>query len=97
MGQWMMDKGWPLVLLVLLALVGKSLFWGDSSYARIRQMSGDLAAQVALNDQAQQRNTQLQAEITDLGDGLEMAEEKARGELGMIKPNEIRVIVRAQP
>ncbi|MEJ7137638.1 FtsB family cell division protein [Amphibiibacter pelophylacis] len=97
MGQWMMNRGWPLLLLVLLVLVGKSLFWGDSSYARIQQMSTELATQVAINDQAQQRNAQLQAEISDLGDGLEMAEEKARSELGMVKPNEIRVIVSRQP
>jgi cell division protein FtsB len=35
----------------------------------------------------------LQAEVRDLLEGLEMVEEKARGELGMIKPDEILVQV----
>ena len=43
------------------------------------------------NTQAQLRNDQLTAEVRDLKEGLEMVEEKARYELGMIKPNEIFV------
>ena len=34
---------------------------------------------------------QLSAEVRDLKEGLEMVEEKARLELGMVKPNEIYV------
>ena len=37
------------------------------------------------------RNEQLAAEVSDLKEGLEMVEEKARFELGMIKPDEIFV------
>ena len=37
------------------------------------------------------RNEQLSAEVSDLKEGLEMVEEKARFELGMIKPDEIFV------
>jgi cell division protein FtsB len=36
-------------------------------------------------------NEQLSAEINDLKEGLNMVEERARNELGMVKPNEIYV------
>ena len=39
------------------------------------------------------RNAQLVAEVSDLKEGLEMVEEKARFELGMVRPDEILVQV----
>ena len=57
------------------------------------ELSGRLQEQQAANDAARARNEQLVAEVSDLKDGLEMVEEKARAELGMIKPNEILVQV----
>ena len=42
---------------------------------------------------AQQANERLTSEVRDLKEGLEMVEEKARSELGMVKPNEIFVNV----
>ena len=44
-------------------------------------------------DAARVRNARLLAEVNDLKEGLEMVEEKARAELGMIRPNEILVQV----
>ena len=38
-------------------------------------------------------HTDLDFEVVDLREGLEMVEEKARLELGMVKPNEILVQV----
>ncbi|GBU15776.1 hypothetical protein AwPolaro_11540 [Polaromonas sp.] len=43
------------------------------------------------NTQAQLNNDQLLAEVKDLQEGLDIVEEKARRELGMVKPNEIFV------
>jgi cell division protein FtsB len=45
------------------------------------------------NAQAERTNSRMEAEIRDLREGLEMVEEKARSELGMVKPNEIFVQV----
>ena len=42
---------------------------------------------------ARTRNAQLDAEVRDLKEGLEMVEEKARFELGMVKPDELLVQV----
>jgi cell division protein FtsB len=38
-----------------------------------------------------QANDRLAAEVRDLKEGMEMVEEKARFELGMVRPNEILV------
>ena len=43
------------------------------------------------NAQAALANERLTAEINDLKEGLEIVEEKARSELGMVKNNEIFV------
>ena len=54
-------------------------------------MSAKLRDQKAGNEAARLRNTQMLAEVRDLKEGLEMVEEKARFELGMVKPDEIYV------
>jgi cell division protein FtsB len=54
-------------------------------------MQRQLAAQTAAHDQARQVNERLNSEVHDLKEGLDMVEEKARNELGMVKPNEVYV------
>ncbi|MDQ2927675.1 MAG: cell division protein FtsB [Caldimonas sp.] len=80
-----------LALVVLLALVHAELWFGKGGVPRMLELRSKLAAQEAVNDIARNRNTQLAAEVNDLKEGLEMVEEKARSELGMIKPDEIFV------
>jgi len=82
-----------LVLLGLLGLVHAELWFGKGGVPRTVDLSGRLQAQKAANDAARQRNGQLAAEVRDLKEGLEMVEEKARYELGMVKPDEILVQV----
>jgi len=81
----------PLLLLALLAVVHAQLWSGRGSLPSVAEMQRKLAAQKAVNQQAQQANDQLASEVRDLKEGLEMVEEKARMELGMVKPNEIYV------
>ena len=47
--------------------------------------------QKAQNAQALLENDRLVSELTDLKEGLDRVEERARLELGMVKPNEIFV------
>jgi cell division protein FtsB len=54
-------------------------------------MAQQLDAQKLGNQNARLANDRLEAEVRDLKEGLEMVEEKARQELGMVKPNEIYV------
>lgn len=88
-----MTKYLTLGLVALLALVQADLWFGKGGIPRTVQLSSQLEQQRAMNDAARGRNAQLAAEVRDLREGLEMVEEKARAELGMVKPNEIFVNV----
>ncbi len=78
-------------LAALLLLVHAELWFGKGGVPRTMDLRAKLAAQQGANDAARHRNAQLMAEVRDLKEGLEMVEEKARYELGMVKPNEIYV------
>ncbi len=69
------------------------LWMGRGSILSVREMQQQLSDQTVKNANAQLSNDQLSAEVRDLKEGLEMVEEKARSELGMVKPNEIFVQV----
>ncbi len=81
----------PVILLALIALVHAELWFGRSGVPRVIELQGLVAEQQARNDEARERNNRLMAEVRDLQDGLEIIEEKARVELGMVRPNEILV------
>lgn len=83
----------PAILVALLALFHAQLWLGRGSIPTVRSMQQRLDEQNAKNIKAQAANEQLAAEVRDLKEGLEMVEEKARSELGMVKPNEIFVQV----
>jgi cell division protein FtsB len=78
-------------LLALLALVHAELWFGKGGVPRRMELEAKLQAQKAENDAARARNERLLAEVRDLKEGLEMVEEKARFELGMVRPDEILV------
>ena len=79
------------ILTLLLVVLHVQIWFGRGSVPNVSQLAQQLEAQKQLNTQAEIANTRLQAEINDLRDGLEMVEEKARSELGMVKANEIFV------
>ena len=83
----------PAALLVLLLVLQGQLWFGRGSVPNVARLNEELAAQKRSNAQAEQANGRMEAEIRDLREGLEMVEEKARSELGMVKPNEIFVQV----
>jgi cell division protein FtsB len=89
-----MTMRWSTVALAaLLALVQAQLWFGSSGKPHAMNLELQLGRQQASNDAARARNARLQAEVRDLLEGLEMVEEKARSELGMIKPDEILIQV----
>lgn len=83
----------PAVLVLLLVIVHAQLWLGRGSVGAVATLQGKLQAQRAANAQAQLANDRLANEVRDLKEGQEMVEEKARSELGMVKPNEIFVNV----
>jgi cell division protein FtsB len=84
-------------LLALFALVHVELWSGKGGLPRMLELQAKLKEQNAANNAARERNKQLLAEVRDLNEGLEMIEERARYELGMIKPNEILVQISTIP
>ena len=87
-----MNARWVAALLVgLLVVLHVQLWTGRGSVPQVRAWRSDLQALEAVNAEARQRNEQLANEVRDLQDGLDMVEELARHELGMVKPNEIFV------
>jgi len=83
----------PAILIALLLIVHAQLWFGRGSVGNVAGMQQKLEAQKAANAQAQLANERLASEVRDLKEGLEMVEERARMELGMVKPNEILVNV----
>ena len=79
------------LLIALMAVVHAQLWVGRGSIPSVNTMQRKLSEQTIRNAQAQADNERLAAEVKDLREGLEMVEEKARQELGMVKPNEIFV------
>ena len=89
-----MGKRLLLVLLFVLLVSFQAQLWlGRGSLPSVRNMQHRLDEQLDKNRQSQARNERLGAEVGDLKEGLEIVEEKARMELGMVKPNEIFVQV----
>ena len=85
---------WATVALALLLLLVQTELWfGRSGLPYVMLLDRQLAEQRDRNELARTRNNQVQAELADLKEGLEMVEEKARSELGMVKPDEILVQV----
>lgn len=80
-------------LLCLLALVHGELLFGSTGMQRVAELERQLSEQKGVNAAARTRNEQLGSEVRDLKEGLEMVEEKARAELGMVKADEILVQV----
>jgi cell division protein FtsB len=69
------------------------LWVGRGSVPNVARLATQLEAQKRSNVQAALANATLSEEIRDLREGLEIVEEKARSELGMVKANEIYVQV----
>jgi cell division protein FtsB len=86
-----------LALVALLALVNAELWFGKGGMPHKMELEAKLRAQKTENDAARLRNERLAAEVSDLKEGLEMVEERARFELGMIKPDEILVQIASKP
>ena len=77
-----------LVLLIVLVLLQVKLWVGDGGWREVEQLEASVATQRSENRKLEQRNAALEAEVDDLKRGQAAVEERARAELGMIKPGE---------
>jgi cell division protein FtsB len=83
----------PALLITLLVVLHAQLWVGRGSVPNVSNLRTQLEEQRRSNAQAALANARLTEEIRDLREGLEIVEEKARSELGMVKANEIYVQV----
>ncbi len=87
------------LLIALLVALQYRLWVGAGSRADLHGLQHEIVAQKAELERLRTRNQELQAEVEDLRTGEAALEERARGELGMIKAGEafIQVIERPKP
>jgi cell division protein FtsB len=83
----------PAALVALLVILHGQLWFGRGSVPNVSRLVRQLDEQHLHNTNAARSNERLAAEISDLREGLEIVEERARAELGMVKANEIYVQV----
>ena len=91
---------WPwstLALTAAVVVVQADLWLAPSNMPQVFSLERQLAEQMALNAAAEERNRRTIAELSDLKEGLEMVEEKARRELGMVRADEILVRYTRRP
>ncbi len=77
-------------MLVAIAGLGlqAELWFSDNGYQKTRKLRAAVAEQRALNDALRERNASLDAEVINLKQGRDAAEERARTDLGMIGEHE---------
>lgn len=84
-------RGLRILLLLLLVMLGwlqYRLWFGNGGEREVKTLDQQVQRQQRDNDGLQQRNDALAAEVEDLKSGEAAVEERARNELGMIKPGE---------
>ncbi len=85
-----------LILLAIVALLQYPLWFGKGGWFRVWEVEAQLAEQREANRGNEARNEALDAEVRDLKSGNEAVEERARYDLGLVKPGEIYVQVPAR-
>ena len=60
-----------------------------SEYRDVDQLRNQVEEQAEFNRQLAERNAALAAEVESLRSGVEAIEERARNELGLVKPGEV--------
>ena len=77
-----------MLLALLLAWLQYRFWFGPGNSGEVMMLEAQVANQERDNEGLQQRNDALAAEVKDLKEGQSAIEERARSELGMIKPGE---------
>ena len=78
-----------LVLLLLVAALQYTMWLGKGGWLQVRELSREIDKQQQINSKLKARNDALDADVRDLKGGVEAIEERARGELGMVRGDEV--------
>jgi cell division protein FtsB len=80
---------WILSALIIMVVAMQGQLWlSEDGYRKTRNLRVALASQRSENDALRARNAILNAEVLNLKNGREAAEERARTDLGMIGASE---------
>lgn len=85
------------ILSAMLILIQYPLWLGKGGWLRVWDLERQLVQQRSVNGRLSARNEALAAEVADLRDGSRAIEERARYDLGMVKPGEIFVQINEAP
>ena len=77
------------ILIALIVALQYPMWLGRGGWLQVREYDRQLAQQREANAKLKARNEALDADVRDLKTGSEAIEERARGELGMIKHDEV--------
>lgn len=80
---------WIIALLTVLLLMLQFRLWvGDGGIPKVIHLQQEVTEAEKEKQRLQERNRELDAEVTDLKKGFDAIEERARSELGMIGKDE---------
>lgn len=77
------------ILIALIILIQWPLWLGKGGWLRVWEVDRQLRVQQEKNEQLRRRNDALAADVQDLKQGGDAIEERARYELGMVRPDEV--------
>lgn len=77
-----------MLLILLLLFLQYRLWFGNGSLPDMWQLHREIEAQREENVGLRERNDALNAEVLDLQQGKDALEERAREDLGMVRPGE---------
>jgi cell division protein FtsB len=89
LGKTLSGSRWLIGLLALAGLgLQANLWFADDGYRKTLNLRAAVAEQRELNEELRTRNAALDAEVVNLKQGRDAAEERARTDLGMIGKTE---------
>lgn len=80
---------YAIVILILLLLAMQYKLWFEGGgFQQMEKLRHEIAIHKLQDQELAKQNDQLRAEVKDLKQGIDAAQERARTELGMVKQNE---------
>jgi cell division protein FtsB len=76
------------LLAAAIALLQSKLWLSEDGLREVWRLEAEVDRRTDENGRLALRNSALEAEVLDLKQGLDAAEERARSELGMVQPDE---------
>lgn len=77
------------ILVTVIVLIQYPLWLGKGGWLTVWRLENKLETEKTKSAKLETRNAALAAEVRDLKTGTEAIEERARAELGMVRPDEV--------